>query len=32
LEGDGADGIYFLSFFNTETEAEKFTRVVEKIR
>lgn len=32
LDAVGGDGIYFLSFFGTEAEAEKFARVVDKLR
>ena len=32
LDAVGSDGIYFLSFFNTEAQAEAYVRVVERLR
>jgi hypothetical protein len=32
LDAVGPDGVYFLSFFRTEAEAEKYERVAEKLR
>lgn len=32
LDAVGADGIYFLSFFSTEAQAERYQRVMERVR